>query len=259
LDEPAVAVELQLQPKEFKKMWAERTSSKEERQLDPSMWLENHGDYLFRYAMFRLRDTEAAEDAIQQTLLAAFQARIRYESRSSERTWLVGILKHKVIDHFRKLSRERDIPVPDSTPPEEYDPFEKSGQWTGHWRADLAPTEWHLDASKILESKEFWEVLDRCLSKLPKRTAMAFTLREVDGLSSEEICDILNLSPNNLWVMLHRARLKLRSSLEAEWFSNEPRSFQRRPSNPAKATRLIRFPRLHRGLRFVGLAASRSV
>ena len=84
---------------------------------------------------------------------------------------------------------------------------------------------------------------------------MAFTLREVDGLSSEEICDVLNLSTNNLWVKLHRARLKLRHSLEADWFRNEPRSFERRPSPPAKAHRSIRFPGLQRGLRFLGIAA----
>jgi len=235
-------------------MWAERTSSKE-RQLDPSMWLEKHGDYLFHYAMFRLRDTDAAEDAVQETMLAALQAHQGYEGRGSERTWLVGILKHKIIDHYRRISRIREIAPGNSERDDEYDPFEKTGQWAGHWRADLAPTEWQFDASAILESKEFWKSLDRCLSELPQRTAMAFTLREVDGLSSEEICDVLNLSRNNLWVMLHRARLKLRHSLEADWFRNEPRSFERRPSTPAKAHRSIRFPGLQRGLRFLGIAA----
>lgn len=82
-----------------------------------------------------------------------------------------------------------------------------------------APTDWNLDASTILERKEFWEALDRCLSKLPERTAMAFTLREIDGLSSEEVCDVLNVSQNNLWVMLHRARMQLRNSLEARLVS----------------------------------------
>ncbi len=236
-------------------MLAELTISKEERQLDPALWLEQYGNYLFRYAMFRLRDTDAAEDAVQETLLAALQARLRYDRRSSERTWLVGILKHKVIDHFRRLSRARETPAFAYTHREEYDPFERTGQWVGHWRADHAPIDWQLDASTVLESKEFWETLDRCLSELPQRTAMAFTLREVDGLSSEEICDVLNLSPNNLWVMLHRARMKLRSSLEAEWFRNEPHSFDRRPSTPAKANRWIRFPGLQRGLKFVGIAA----
>jgi RNA polymerase sigma-70 factor (ECF subfamily) len=164
-------------------------------------------------------------------------------------------LKHKVIDHYRRTSRTREIAPGDSERDDEYDAFEKTGQWAGHWRADLAPAEWQLDASAIPEGNEFWEILDRCLSELPQRTAMAFTLREIDGLSSEEICDVLNLSPNNLWVMLHRARMKLRHSLEAEWFRNEPRSFDRRPNTPPKTNRWIRFPGLQRGLKFVGIAA----
>ena len=236
-------------------MWAERMSFKEERQLDPSMWLEKHGDCLFRYAMFRLRDTDAAEDAVQETMLAALRAHQRYEGHGSERTWLVGILKHKVIDHYRRISRTREVAPGSRERDDDYDPFEKTGQWAGHWRADRAPTEWQLDAASVLERKEFWETMDRCLSELPQRTAMAFTLREVDGLSSEEICDVLNLSPNNLWVMLHRARMKLRSSLEAEWFRNQPRSLERRPSNPARSNRSIRCPGLQAGLKFVGIAA----
>ncbi|HZE70878.1 MAG TPA: sigma-70 family RNA polymerase sigma factor [Pyrinomonadaceae bacterium] len=236
-------------------MWAERTSSKEERQLDPSMWLERHGDYLFRYAMFRLRDSDAAEDAVQETMLAALQAHRAYEGRGSERTWLVGILKHKIIDHYRRVSRARAVSPGDSERDDEFDPFEKTDQWAGHWRADLAPTEWQLDASTFLESKEFWETFDRCLLALPERTAMAFTLREIDGLSSEEICDVLNVSPNNLGVMLHRARLKLRSSLETEWFRNQPRGSERQPGVGAKPNYRTGLPGIHRALKFVGLAA----
>ena len=187
----------------------------------PENWIDQHGDYLFRYAIFRLRDAGAAEDAVQETLLAALQSHNRFNGCSSERTWLVGILKHKIIDHYRRIGRGHEISCADVAGYEELDAFEKSGEWAGHWRPKYAPTNWQLDAYSTLERKEFWETLDRCLAELPKRTATAFVLREVDGLSSEEICDLLNLSLNNLWVMLHRARLKLRNSLEAEWFRGE--------------------------------------
>ena len=187
---------------------------------EPTAWLERHGDYLYRYAMFRLRDATAAEDAVQETLLAALQAHFRYQRRSSERTWLVGILKHKIIDHYRRIGWAREAFAFDLRE-DEYDPFERSGEWLGHWREDMAPTEWRLDPSATLEKKEFWEALDRSLSELPQRMALAFTLREIDGLSSEEVCDVLDLSRNNLWVLLHRARMRLRHSLDAELFRGQ--------------------------------------
>jgi len=192
-----------------------RSKVSEDAPSSPSDWLDRHGDYLYRYALLRVRDTSAAEDLLQETLLAALHSHNRFVGRSSERTWLVGILIHKIIDHYRNVSRAREI-WKDEMQLQDYNPFETAGQWAGHWRADLAPTAWQLD-SDTLEKKEFWESLNRCLSELPPRMAMAFTLREIDGLSSEEVCDVLNVSQNNLGVMLHRARLKLRSSLEAEW------------------------------------------
>ncbi|MGH9929354.1 MAG: sigma-70 family RNA polymerase sigma factor [Pyrinomonadaceae bacterium] len=192
----------------------------------PDSWIEQHGDYLFRYAIFRLRDAAAAEDAVQETLLAALQSNNRFAGRSSERTWLIGILKHKIIDLYRRIRSNHEVGYEGDATNREFDAFEKTGEWAGHWRTELAPSNWQLDASATLERKEFWETLDRCLAELPRRTAMAFVLREVDGLSSEEICALLNLSRNNLWVMLHRARLKLRNSLEAEWFRSDPGSLQ---------------------------------
>src|SRR5437773_9102249 len=186
--------------------------------LDPARWLDEHGDYLFRYAIFRLRDAAAAEDAVQETLLAAMQARERFNGRSSERTWLVGILKHKIIDHYRKVGRAHEISFEVDGSRDQFDPFEKSGEWAGHWRSEFAPTNWQVDAAAALDRIEFWETLNRCLAALPAKTATAFVMREIDGFSSEEICNVLALSRDNLWVMLHRARLKLRDSLDAEFF-----------------------------------------
>jgi RNA polymerase sigma-70 factor (TIGR02943 family) len=187
---------------------------------DPGQWLDDHGDYLFKYAAFRLRDNTAAEDAVQETFLAALKSYEKFEGRGSERTWLVGILKHKIIDHFRKTEREAPIGEGPDEGPEHREFFERTDQWTGHWNTDHAPTDWHATPAELIERRDFWNVFNDCLSPLPKRTASAFTLREIDGLKSEEICDILNIKVNNLWVMLHRARLHLRNCLEVNWFKH---------------------------------------
>lgn len=162
----------------------------------------------------RVRDAAVAEDLLQETLLAAISSSQTHAGRSSERTWLIGIMKHKVIDYFRRARRTTQLTID-----EDHDCFENSGPWQGHWREDHAPLSWPVDAAQLLESHEFWKTFDRCLARLPQQMAIAFTLREIDGLSSNEICEVLNITPNNLWVILHRSRAKLRDLLETEWFS----------------------------------------
>jgi len=197
--------------------------------LNPAEWLDRHGDYLYRYAMARVRDAAVAEDLLQETLLAAISASHTHEGRSSERTWLAGIMKHKMFDYFRRVSKTAEQQfAADDDGGGAFDVFENSGAWRGHWREDRAPVSWPVDAVKLLESREFFEVLDRCLSRLPQQMAIAFTLREIDGLSTSEICEILDISPNNLWVILHRGRARLRELLEAEWFRGH------RPASPVK-------------------------
>jgi len=186
--------------------------------LDPSKWLDSHGDYLYRYALVRVRDASVAEDLLQETLLAGVGGHQAHAGRSSERTWLVGIMKHKVIDHFRRVARNAPFQF-SAEREDEIDCFEEAGPWRGHWREDRAPNNWMVDAGQCFESAEFWETFDRCLSQLPQQMSIAFTLREIDGLTSTEICEILNVTPNNLWVLLHRSRSKLRELLDANWFS----------------------------------------
>ena len=187
---------------------------------DCAAWLDQHGDYLFKYAIFRLRDETAAEDVVQETFLAALKAYGKFEARGSERTWLVGILKHKITDHFRRVSREAPIGEDVEEAPEHNEFFERTDQWTGHWDTNHAPTDWHATPAELIERSDFWKVFNDCLSPLPPRTASAFTLREVDGLKSEEICEMLSITTSNLWVMLHRARLHLRNCLEINWFKH---------------------------------------
>jgi RNA polymerase sigma-70 factor (TIGR02943 family) len=183
--------------------------------LDPSKWLDSHGDYLYRYALMRVRDADCAEDLLQETLLAAVRSYLSHAGSSSERTWLVGIMKHKVIDYFRRVARNAEFQLMPESGDNEIEWFETSGPWSGHWREDQAPTNWPIHA---LESREFWETFELCLSQLPHQMSIAFTLREIDCLTSNEICEILNITPNNLWVLLHRGRNKLRQLLQVKWF-----------------------------------------
>jgi RNA polymerase sigma-70 factor (ECF subfamily) len=193
--------------------------------LDPSNWLDCHGDYLYRYALVRVRQVALAEDLLQETLLAAIGSYQSHAGRSSERTWLVGIMKHKVIDYFRRVARNAQFQLM-AEADDETEWFENAGPWRGHWREDHAPTNWLAGAEQSLESREFWQIFEHCLSQLPQQMSIAFTLREIDGLTSTEICEILNVTPNNLWVLLHRGRIRLRHLLEVEWFQ------KRAPSPP---------------------------
>jgi RNA polymerase sigma-70 factor (ECF subfamily) len=194
------------------------TASVQPVQGGPEEWLERHGDVLFSYAMLRLRDAERAEDAVQETLLAALQGRGRFAGQSAERTWLVGILKHKIADQFRRAARETPADLSAEAAFEHAELFRDSGEWTGHWRPEAAPIEWEELPSRAVERAEFWRVIEGCVGQLPSRLASAFTLREIDDLDSDEICQLLGVTTNNLWVLLHRARLHMRACVEQNWF-----------------------------------------
>jgi RNA polymerase sigma-70 factor (ECF subfamily) len=178
-----------------------------------SLELEQHRPYLLRFALLQLRDRSAAEDAVQETLLAAIQGASRFAGESSVRTWLVGILKHKIIDGMRKAARE--------PPLESRDEEDRGGDLEAFFAEDghfaEAPVEW-ASPERSLEERRFFEALERCLQALPRKTATAFTLRELMGLETGEICKELGISASNCWVMLYRARLSLRACLERTWF-----------------------------------------
>ena len=171
-----------------------------------------YGDYLFRYAMLRLRDRSAAEDLVQETFLAALTVRGSFSGNSSESTWLVGILKHKISDHFRRQARE--APLVDNDLREHPDPssFDGSGHWTS------GPTDWGGNPADLYREKKFLDQFAECLSGLSPNLANAFTLREIEGADTGEICKVLNVTETNLWVILHRARMLLRRCLETRWF-----------------------------------------
>lgn len=179
--------------------------------LDPAGWVDRHGDVLYRFALARLRNAELAENAVQEAFLAALAALDSFSGRSSERTWLVGILKRKVYDHFRATAREAPAEDPDAELGPAPDLFDDRGRWK------VGPADWGSPDGD-LEKAEFRAVLEACLEAMPDRLRMAFTMREMDDMDTGELCKVLGITETNLWVMLHRARTRLRQCLEANWF-----------------------------------------
>jgi RNA polymerase sigma-70 factor (ECF subfamily) len=180
---------------------------------DPaSRWVELYADVLFRQALLRLGHVEDAQDVVQETLLAAMRGvrdRVRVHS---EKAWLLGIMKHKVLDQLRRRYRQPSTLAGDDLEKLEQAQFE-SGEGVAHWHAKAAPRNW-ADPERRLEQGEFAAALRVCLRRLPDRHARAFILRELDGVETDRLCAELNLSAGNLFVMLHRARLALRRCLE---------------------------------------------
>jgi RNA polymerase sigma-70 factor (ECF subfamily) len=184
----------------------------------PEHWVKQHGDYLFRFAMGKLRDEATAEDAVQETLLAALQGQNKFSGEAAERTWLVGILKHKIVDLIRKKVREPTLLNVDE--PMEFGQDEVTEAMfdeTNHW---AAPCQDWGNPDKVLEQKRFWKILNECLKRLPPRLAMLYSLREISGMDTESICKDLNISSTNSWVMLHRARLGLKECFEIHWLGS---------------------------------------
>lgn len=179
--------------------------------IDPRQWVDRHGDALFRFAFARVGHRAIAEDLVQDTLLAALRAISSFRSDASERTWLVSILKRRIVDHFRReYVRCREQPNRD---PVDLSPFfSPAGKWK--------PTPQRWIAARPGESDvEFQHALEACLDALPPTMRAAVAMREIADDSTETVCKVLALTPTNLWTLLHRARLRLRACLESNWFS----------------------------------------
>lgn len=178
-------------------------------------WLTEHGDYLFRYAQSRLFDQHHAEDLVQETLLTGLRKLEDFRGQSTERTWLTGILRFKILEHHRKQSREAAV-----------DGDEIEGQilkaWfdaDGHWKHNASTTglNWKPNPRTDLDRKEFWGTLQLCIGKLPARARAVFVQRELEGNSANDVTSELGISESNLWVLLHRARNLLKHCLQTNW------------------------------------------
>ena len=183
--------------------------------LDSDIWVDEYGDVLFHFAFARVKDRETAEDLVQETFLAAVQSQGRFKGQSSEKTWLFSILKHKVVDHYRKNKSTVHAQTisHDAYGLDAF--FNAKGKW------QIRPEHWSANPGKSHEIKEFLDHFYQCLSDLPQRAANAFVYKEIDGLSTTEICKLLDITSGNCWVILYRARMLLRKCLELVGFSQK--------------------------------------
>lgn len=181
---------------------------------DPAQWVDRYGDELYRFAATRV-EPEQAEELVQETFLSALEALAGFRGEASERTWLFTILRRKLIDFYRRQARSLLEPLPLAE-------AEEDGYFAptdGHWKAEAAPRSWEPAVQEqALEQAEFQQVLLRCQQQLPAQHAAVFVLRFVEERDTDEICKELELTPSNFWVIIHRAKLRLRRCLEMNWF-----------------------------------------
>jgi RNA polymerase sigma-70 factor (TIGR02943 family) len=184
--------------------------------LNPELWVANYADMLFSYAYKRVNDKYVAEDLVQETFFGGLKSQLNFAGDSTEKTWLFAILKFKIIDYYRKKSKEKTTSLNNSEG-KEIDSifFEADGHVNKNPEVDV-----HFNSSdSYIDKKEFYGVLEGCLSKIPKKLAQVFHLKMIVEEDSKVICEMLNITDANYWVILHRAKIQLRSCLFKNWIS----------------------------------------
>jgi RNA polymerase sigma-70 factor (ECF subfamily) len=188
-------------------------TGKQER--DAVEWLDQYGDALYRFAMYRVHDSFTAEDMVQETLFAAYRSYGKFSGKSTVKTWLTGILKNKIADYYRKLKPEQGDENIDSYASSMGTLFDKKEKWK------VKPGDWGGDPKNVFERKELMAAIHTCLADMPKRIAHVYTMRELEGATTSEICERIQTGENNCWVILYRARMLLRRCLEISWFGGK--------------------------------------
>jgi len=180
--------------------------------LNPDKWITLHSDYMYNYTITRVNNQDIAKDLVQETFLASLKAMKNFKGKASERTWLISILKRKIIDHYRKINSNKGKAEVRMS-------FYEAGENKGKWIEERAPSIWDNTDSAI-ENEELKSALDFCIENLPEKYRMVFLLKTVQNYETEEVCNELDISSSNLWVIIHRARVQLRECLEGNWFKN---------------------------------------
>tara|TARA_R110002051_G_scaffold128203_2_gene201792 strand:+ start:79 stop:633 length:555 start_codon:yes stop_codon:yes gene_type:complete len=179
--------------------------------LQPEIWVDQYADYLFNYAVSRVSDAEIAKDLVQETFFAGLKSAKNYKGDAAERTWLIAILKRKVIDHYRKINSNKGKAEVRMT-------YNTSTETEGDWLEEQVADPQSILENSDIENEELGMAIQECISKLPKKQSLVFTMKTVQGMSTEDICNELDINPSNLWVMIHRARTTLMECLNQNWF-----------------------------------------
>ena len=188
-------------------------SDKPKHTLDPNKWVDLHSNYMYNYTITRVNNHELAKDLVQETFFSSLKAMKNFKGQASERTWLISILKRKIIDHYRKINSKKGKAEVKMS-------FYEDGENKGKWLEERAPSDWKNSADASIENEELKSAIDLCIDNLPEKYRMVFLLKTVQNYETEEICNELGISSSNLWVIIHRARVQLRACLEGNWFNN---------------------------------------
>tara|TARA_R110002049_G_scaffold67188_1_gene174634 strand:+ start:3411 stop:3965 length:555 start_codon:yes stop_codon:yes gene_type:complete len=179
--------------------------------LNPDLWVDAYADYLFNYAVARVSDSEIAKDLVQETFFAGLKSAKNYKGDAAERTWLIAILKRKVIDHYRKINSNKGKSEVRMS-------YNSNVDAEGDWLEEQVADPYSLLENSDLENEELGLAIQECIAKLPKKQALVFTKKTIQGISTEDICNELGINPSNLWVIIHRARTGLMECLNSNWF-----------------------------------------
>lgn len=187
--------------------------TKKKHTLNPDKWVSSHADYLFNYTISRVNNHDMAKDLVQDTFFAALKAMDNFQGKASERTWLIAILKRKIIDYYRKINSAKGKAEVKMN-------FYSDGEREGEWIEERVPANWNNETDKGIENEELNSVLNLCIDKLPEKYSMVFRMKTIQQFETEEICKELDITSSNLWVIIHRARTQLRRCMEDNWFNN---------------------------------------
>lgn len=179
--------------------------------LHPDSWVEKYSDMLYRFTVLRITDKELARDIVQDTFLNAWKARDGYKGDASEKNWLFTICRNKIVDHYRKASNNLT-----SYGISDYEDmfFDEKGMW----QKNAKPESWNVSYNDTIDKKDFYNVLNECKDNLKELQQAVFVLKYFDDFSSDKICKLLDITPSNYWVLMHRAKLQLRQCIEHNWF-----------------------------------------
>ncbi|AXG67956.1 RNA polymerase sigma factor YlaC [Kordia sp. SMS9] len=180
-------------------------------QLDPNKWITLYADYLFNYTIVRVKDRETAQDLVQETFFAGLKSMANFKGEASERTWLISILKRKIIDYYRKINSKKgqaEVRIN----------YNADTESEGDWLEERVADGYDKNAEDQMQNEELGLAIEDCIDKLPEKQAKIFKMKTILGYDTETICNDLNITASNLWVIIHRARTTLSGCLEQNWF-----------------------------------------
>ena len=179
--------------------------------LNPNKWIDLYADYLFNFTISRVNDREMAQDLVQETFLAGLKSMKNFKGEANERTWLISILKRKIIDHYRKINSikgKAEVRITSNN----------DSETEGDWLEERVADPFDKTAEDTMQNTELGEAILNCLSKLPEKQSEVFRMKTIEGIETEDICNELNITASNLWVIIHRARTAMALCLKENWF-----------------------------------------